>query len=193
MATRRHFVIGNSLPAALRDVAMRYATDCDTDDLALQLIEAFGIGRLGDHAHRRAAWLCVLAARKVLYGWAALECEGDAPARAVEAVANWVQTGVSPRDWGPLCEAARAIRDGRVIEDCDKCRAEPIAAAAAHVARFARSGDPSDAVEVMFGVWCAMDEGVHWPKAMPFEEWVVTVALPAAHDLRSLTEQELRS
>jgi hypothetical protein len=193
MATRRRIVVSESLPAALRDAALRYATDPDTDDLALRLIEAFGIVRVGDQAHRRAAWLCALASRKVLYGWAALECEGDAPARAVEAVASWIQTGVSPRDWRPACEPAPAVRDDRVIVHCDACRAGPIAAAAAHTARFASSADPSDAAEVLFQVWCAIDEGVHWPGAMPFEEWLVTVALPAAYDLRALTERELRS
>jgi hypothetical protein len=50
-----------------------------------------------------------------------------------------------------------------------------------------------DAAEVLFMVWCAIDEGVHWPDAMPFQEWVATVVLPAAYDLRPLTERELRS
>jgi hypothetical protein len=192
MATRRRIVMSESLPVALRDAALRYATDPDTDDLALRLFEAFGIARVGDEAHRRAAWLCVLATRKVLYGWVALECKGDGPARAVEAVARWVQAGVPPRNWRPLCEPARAVRDGREIRDCDACRAQPIAAAAARTARFARSPHLSDAAEALFEVWCAIDEGIHGPGEIPFEEWVAVVALPAAYELRSLTECELR-
>lgn len=42
-------------------------------------------------------------------------------------------------------------------------------------------------------VWCAIDEGVRSPGAMPFEEWVATVTLPAAYDLRPLSERELRT
>jgi hypothetical protein len=193
MAKRRRVVISESLPAPLRDAGLRYVTECESDDLAFQLIEAFGIAGVGDEGHRRAAWLCVLAVRKVLYGWAALECEGDAPDRAVDAVGSWVQTGAAPRAWGPLCVPAKAVRQGRVIEDCDACRAEPIAAAAAYAARFVQSADPSDAAEVLFSVWCAIDEGVHFPDEVPFAEWVVTVALPAAYGLRSLTEREFRS
>jgi hypothetical protein len=187
VAKRQRVTVSASLPAPVRDAALRYATDLDTDDLALR--ESFGIARAGDEAHHRAVWLCVLAARKVIYGWAALECEGDAPAQAVEATARWVQSGVAP-DWGRLSLAAPAIRGGRVIGDCDACRAEPIAAAAAHTVRFAHT---ADAAEVLFMVWCAIDEGVHGEGAMPFERWVAMVALPAAFELRSLSERELRA
>jgi hypothetical protein len=167
--------------------------DPETDGAALLLIEAFGITGLGDMGHRRAAWLCVLAVRKVLYGWAELGCEGDAPAQAVEAVADWVQTGEVPPDLEPLCVPAPAIRNGQVIDDCDACRARPIAAAAARLASFARSGDPADAVDVLFLVWCTIDEGIHRPNDMPFGEWIATVALPAAYDLRALSGRDFHS
>jgi hypothetical protein len=185
-------MISGWLPALVRDAALRYATDQATDDLALYLFESFGIIRVGDEAHRRAVWLCVLAAGKVIYGWDALKCEGDAPARAVEAAARWVESGVAA-DWVLLSTPAPAVRGGQVILDCDACRSGPIAAAAAHTARFVHSVAPAAAAEVFFNVWCAIDEGVHWLAVMPFEQWVATVALPAVFELRSLSDEELRA
>jgi hypothetical protein len=190
---RESIVVSNKLPAALRDAAILYATDTKTEGLALRLIVAFGIAQLGDEAHRRAVMLCALAVRKVLYGWQALECEGHGPATAIEATENWVRAGTAPADWKPLCEPAKAIRGGELIRDCDICRAGPIASAAALTARFAMHGAASDAADVLFNVWNSVDEGVHWPDSMAFEAWIATIALPAAYDLRALTEQELRA
>ena len=192
MEPHRSIQINDSLPLPLRNAALFYATDLNTEGLGLSLIEAFGIGRVGDEAHRRSVWLCVLAARRVLYGWEALECEGDVPAQAVDAAANWVQTGIAPPDWRPFCIPAEPVRNGRIITDCDACRAEPIALAAAHTASFVTSAAESEAADTLFAAWCAVDEGIHWPDSMPFEPWIAVVALPAAYDLRPLTEHELR-
>jgi hypothetical protein len=191
MAKRPRIVISKTLPRPVRAAALRYATDRETDDLGMQLLEAFEIAAIGDVAHRRAVWLCVLAVRRVLYGWEALGCEGDKPNQVVDTVASWVKNGRVPRDWAPLCVPAVAVRDGRVVTDCDINRARPIASAAAHTARFAQSAALSEADEALFSVWMAMDEGVHWPDSIPFEEWLVTIALPAALELRDLSEQEL--
>ncbi len=193
METSHPIVISSALPEALRDAAIRYATSTESDELAPGLIETFGIVVAGDEAHRRAVWLCVLAVRKVLWGWRAMECKGDKPAVAIDATAKWVQTRIAPADWKPLCVPAKAIRRGKRIVDCDTCRVGPIASAAALTARFALYANHLDAAEVLSQVWSSINEGIFWPDAMPFEAWVVTIALPASYDLRPLTEQELRS
>lgn len=99
------FVLSESLPAPLQEAARQYVADDDSSDededspgVDLRLIEAFGSTQVGDRAHRQATWLCVLAMRRVLFGWAALECEGDAPEQAVLATEAWVLTGAMPPD-----------------------------------------------------------------------------------------------
>jgi hypothetical protein len=182
--------------------AQSYVVSLDDDEMGYeeieaetQLIDAFGIQKIGDDAHRCATWLCVLASQKVLYGWAALECEGDLPSQTIEAVSKWVQEGIQPRDWQLLTTPAQARRKGRVIMDCDACRAEPIASAVAHTARFARTAAPEDAVQVLSDVFTAISEGVYWSEGDPMDvqKWVGTVAIPAALELRSLSEAELYS
>jgi hypothetical protein len=194
MAKRRRVAARKSLPASLRDVAQQYATDHEADDLDLagSLLLAFGDLRHDREAHRRAVWLCVLATRRVLFGWSELECEGNAPERAVSAAAKWVQTGRNPRGWGRLFAPAPAIREGEVIGDHDACRAEPIASAAARTAIFVHTGDAIDGALVLREARGAAEEGVYWPDSMPFEDWTATVAVPAAYELRELTEEELR-
>ena len=182
--------------------AQSYVASLDDDEMGYeeieaetQLIDAFGIHEIGDDAHRCVTWLCVLASQKVLYGWAALECEGDLPSQTIEAVSKWVQEGVQPVDWEPLCDPAEARRNGRVIVDCDACRAEPIASAAAYTARFARTAVAADAAQVLGDVFSAISEGVYWSERDPmdFQKWVGTVAIPAALELRLLSEAELYS
>ena len=79
--------------------------------------------------------------------------------------------------------------------DCDACRAEPIASAVAQTARFALTAASKDAAEVLCDVFSAISEGVYWPERdrMDFPKWVGTVAIPAALELRSLSEAELLS
>ncbi|WP_309723261.1 hypothetical protein [Armatimonas sp.] len=182
--------------------AESYVATLDDDEMGYedfeaetQLIDAFGIQEIGDDAHRCATWLCVLASQKVLYGWAALECESDLPSQTIEAVSKWVQEGIQPRDWQLLTTPAQARRKGRVIMDCDTCRAEPIASAAAQTARFARTAASKDAAEVLCDVFSAISEGVYWSERDPmdFQKWVGTVAIPAALELRRLSEAELYS
>src|SRR4051812_11842370 len=105
--------VNEPIPERLREAASRYATDRDTDDVGRWLFEAFGIATVGDPAHHRATWLCVLAVRRILDAWSAFRCEGRAPEAAIEAVASWARGGNAPADWLPLCKEAPAIRDGR--------------------------------------------------------------------------------
>jgi hypothetical protein len=193
-------VLSESLPVRLREAARDYLSDDDSSEededspgVDLRLIEAFGSTQTGDTAHRQATLLCVLAMRRVLYGWAALECEGDAPERAVAAAEAWVLTGTTPPDWESLCVPALAIRDGEVTTDCDVYRAKPIAEGAASTARFAWTGNAPDGADALLNVFYAASEGVYRPDTMPYDQWLITVALPAAYMLQPLSEEQLYS
>lgn len=179
------------IPSKLSEAATRYATDRDTEEVGLWLFEAFGITAVGDAAHRRAAWLCVLAVRRILDAWSAFRCEGRAPEVAVEAVAEWARGGTTPADWLPLCKEAPAIRDGRLVTDCDENRVGPVARSAANAACFALTAEPKYGAEVLFEVWAADFHGIHALGAMPIEKWVADIALPAAWELRELSDAEL--
>lgn len=195
--------VSEALPASLREAALAFIAplteeekEIDYEDLKREshFMEAFGLTPLGGMGHRQATWLCVLAARRTLPGWTDLECEGDAPARAVEAAEKWVLTGEAPDDWEPLCTPEPAIRDGYVIDDCTYGVANSIAEVAAYTARFACTGDPAAGGDVLFWTGFVMSEGLFSPHdPQSFDRWLLTVALPAAYALQPLSEQQLYS
>lgn len=139
------------LPERLQQAAQRFVTGDDDDDLALALdvILGFGLPQRDDGVKRRVAMLCVLATRRVLFGWTGLECEGKQPAIAIQAALDWIYTGELAVDWPAHCLPAPAIREGNIIGDCDACRAEPIATAAARTVYFIMTGNPVDAALVL--------------------------------------------
>lgn len=182
------------LPERLQQAARHYVIGDDEDDLelALEIIQGFGIPRHDGEVKRQVALLCVLAARRVLFGWTELGCAGDRPAAAIRAAWDWIHTGRISADWSAHCVPAPAVYDGRIIADCDACRVEPIAAAAARTAYFITTGNPVDAALVLCDARGAALEGIESPDSLPFEEWITTVAIPAAFELRDLSETELR-
>lgn len=183
----------DTIPQPLREAARQLAVSSNAEESFLALIRAFGHSPVGSLSQRRAAWLCILATNRIIPGWRAMDCEGDAPARAVETAAAWIRDGADPGQWESLCRPAVATRGGEKIDDCDACRAEPIASAAALTARFARFGEPADAAHALSEAWMAEDEGIRRPGSLPIEKWILQVALPAAWALRPLTDTELES
>lgn len=181
------------LPERLQQAAQRFVAGDDDDDLAMALdvIRGFGIPRLDDEVKRRVAMLCVLVTRRVLFGWTSLGCEGERPADAIRAALDWIRTGKMGTDWPGHCVPAPAICDGEILGDCDACRAEPIASAAARTAYFITTGNPVDAALALCEAQGAALEGVAFPDSLAFEEWVATIAIPAAFELRDLSEEGL--
>jgi hypothetical protein len=182
------------LPERLQQAARRFVTGDDEDDLviALEVIQGFGIPRHDGEVKRQVALLCVLATRRVLFGWTELGCAGEQPAVAIGAAWDWIHTGRISANWSAHCVPAPAVHDGRIIADCDACRVEPIAAAAARTVYFITTGNPVDAALVLCDARGAALEGVESPNSLPFEEWIATIAIPAAFELRDLSEAELR-
>jgi hypothetical protein len=180
-------------PERLQQAAQRYAIGDDDDlTLALQVVQAFGLPRLDDEAKRRVAMLCILATRRVLFGWTEFECEGEQPATAIRVTLDWIRTGERSTGWPDYCLPAPPITNGYIIADCDACRVEPIASAAARTAYFISTGNPVDAALVLCDAQGAASEGVEYPNSLPFTEWIASIAIPAAFELRNLSEEELR-
>lgn len=181
------------IPERLQLAAQRYVSGDDEDDLALALdvIGGFGISKLDVTAKRRIAMLCVLVTRRVLPGWAELMCEGEGPAIAIQAAWNWIHTGELPADWHHHCVPAPAIFNGHPIADCDACRVEPIAAAAARTVYFIMTENPVDAALVLCDALGAALEGGEARDSLSFKEWVATNAILAAFELRDPSAAEL--
>lgn len=196
MQNDQSIVISDTLPEPIRLAALEYIAPYDDDldwedlDRELHLIEAFGELQIGNIAHRQVTWLCALASQTILWCWAQLECEGDAPERALKAVTDWVLNDLTPSEWDSLIEPAVPIRDGKPIQDCDVLFAKPVSESAAKTVRFACMGEVTDAVDVLLGIWYAVWE-IEWAGPMQFNEWFITVALPAAYNLQPLSEYEL--
>jgi len=174
----------------MRDAAFSYVSSF-SDDCESAVVNSFHVGSAGSRSHRQATWLCMLAVRRILFGWAAMKCEGDLPARTIAAVSDWLESG-EMTEWSQYSTPAPAVRYGEVIVDCDASRGEPIANAAAATARFANAASVTDAIEVLESVWLADNDGIHCVNSMRLEEWIVNVALPAAIEFRYLSETELQ-
>ena len=177
----------------LREAALRFTTFDDEEgsdyEIASNLIMSFGNPCLDLLAHRRAVWLCVLATRRVLFGWSGLGCEGQGPHEAVRAAAGWVATGRHPDDFARYCLPSEAIRDGRRVSDCDVCRVEPVASAAARTALFTKTALPIDGAIAMCDVRGAVLEGLeHHPDGIGFNDWLIARGVTEAYRLIGVGE-----
>ena len=167
--------------------------DC-TQDCRRQtspLIAAFGEGSVGDEIHRRAVLLCCMAARRVLWGWAAMDCDGNLPEENLKKVEEWIFGEES--DLKSATVTAKAMRKGRIIGDCDACRVEPIAGTVASAALYALTRKPEDGADTLLDVLYAISEGIEQKDSLDFDSWLVTTALPAAWELRLLSDAEIMS
>ena len=179
------------LSDGLRRALDRYLSAEYVDDIELELDILYEFGIFDPDGMRRSATLCINATRKILFGWSELGCEGNRPSQSVDAAAHWVRTGEKIHQWPICCLPAPAIRCGEVIGDCDINRVGPIAAAAARTVYYIETNNIVDAALVLCDVEGAIDEGVKYPNAMPFRQWIADIAVPASLECRLLTEDEL--
>jgi hypothetical protein len=170
------------IEAANRFVAFDEEDDSDID-VATNLILGYGIPKMEPDALRRGVALCLLGARRILHGWSLLGCEGNRPEQVLDHVARWIQTGEYSPDWASLCLPAPALFNGRPIQDCDACRVEPIASAAARTALFAKTANPVDGAIALCDIRGAVLEGLDTDDDGGYENWLINVAVPAAYNL----------
>lgn len=180
----------DDFPEALQAAARALLAYSAGEDSYRELISGFGELRPGTESHEKAVLFCCHAVRRVIYGWEALGCDGTLPEQGLTAVEQWVFTGAPVADNWTV--DAPALRKGRRIVDCDACRAEPIASAVAELASFAQTADKEKGRSVLSDVAMAISEGIESPDSLEFGNWLVQVALPAAWELRKLSEAEIR-
>ena len=191
-----NFVSEQPWPIDLKSVATQLLRErseddekaTDTEAYMLPLIAAFGDGNIGDENHRRATLVCCMAARQVLWGWAAMDCDGNLPEENLKKIESWIFG--EEADLKSATVPVKATRNGRIIMDCDTCRVEPIAGTVASAALYALTRKPEDGADALLDVLYAMSEGIEKDDSLDFDSWLVMVALPAAWELRLLTEVE---
>ncbi|CAN5840134.1 hypothetical protein BH23PLA1_BH23PLA1_20320 [soil metagenome] len=160
-------------------------------EVAINLLTSFGQLRLDPLAHRRAVWLCVLATRRILFGWSGLGCEGQAPHEAIRAAAAWVANGRHPDHFARYCLPAEAIRDGQRVADCDACVVEPIASAAARTAYYTKTASPIDGAIALCDIRGAVLEGLEHPDGVEFNDWLINPGVTEAFRLIGVGEDPI--
>lgn len=147
------------LPERLQQAARHYVIGDDEDDLelALEVIQGFGIPRHDGEVKRQVTLLCVLATRRVLFGWTELGCAGDQPAAATRAAWDWIHSGRISVDWSAHCVPAPAIHDGRTLPTV-----MPVVSNRLPPRRPARSTSSRPATRSMRLWSCVTQEGPHW-------------------------------
>jgi hypothetical protein len=186
---RVHYVeidlIPSDLPERIRNAAFEYVNSFDDDEPIRKLIQAFGESTVGSEVHTQISWLCVNALQPIVPFWKAM-CDDDGPERTLADLRLWLKDRSHSVDWESARQPALALCDGIKIEDCDACRAEPIAKAVANCADYLQTADTDAAVKTILHAWGAHAEGC-WPQdeERPFERWFVEVALPNALRCRS--------
>jgi hypothetical protein len=197
----RHYTlmsrVAPALPQAIRQAAFRYVNDIednlpnDADYLLSHaLVEAFGDQPVGSLAHRRVSWPCLNALKCVVPAWAA-SCDDPTAERTFVQLVRHLRDGVAIEGWDVLCQPPTATREGRRIVDCVACMVKPIATGVANAAKYLWCGDPRAAGDVIQNAWCAQDEGAWRNKSLSFQQWVVLVGLPAAHDCREVNSASI--
>ncbi len=181
----------SDLPARFHEATQRYLREVhrtsNNENVALILLEPFGEMPVRGVDHQRATWLCIHATRRVLPAWLEFPCDNTEPVGALNVSVKWISAGVSPRRWEQVCKAVHPRSRGIPIYDCYAPMLSNVACAAALTARFARSAEVSAAGFALSCAWAASAEVAQPPgPALPFPEWLVTVALPAAYNLRKL-------
>ena len=169
------------LPAEVRRAAEAYldADPFDDEEAIRRLIASLGETTPGSAAHRRVGRLLLAALSPILPAWRHM-CDGEAPIAIHAALRAWFDDPSRPVDWAAAQTPVTPMHDGRPVEDCDICRARPIAQAVAACAAFLYTGEQAAAVTALAQASLAASEGC-WPaeEKRSFEQWLIAEALGA--------------
>ena len=166
------------------------AYQCDDADYAesANLLRAFGSNSVRDLHHRRSVWLCCLAASRMLPTTVLMPGTNRTLEVIVTEIQTWMTDDLQPDDITTICNPDPALIPPRDREWCDAESIDMISS----LARFALHGGLPDGVEVL-------DHALTWdqlrsynlPNAMPIEQWIRDIAVPAALTLTHLNDQQM--
>ena len=132
--------------------------------------------------------LALFAARRAIACWL-LYCDGTTPVEGIEATERVLERDAPVSDLQPFFEPAAPSCQGVPIVDCRACDTGCAATAVAHMARLVARGDARDLALCLSAADMAFDQSPLAPRDQ-FRRWLIEVAVPAALDERTLTEEE---
>ena len=180
--------ISAAIPHAIRLAAHRYVNSPDEDSGAADFVASFGDSVKESAIHQQLSWLCVNALWMIVPAWKHM-CDGNAAEDTFNNLRQWLQDPTHTVDWPTATTPAIALRNGVRVGDCDACRLEPTADAAAHAARYLQSAHSVDAAATLLSASYAYDEGCHSIDAPDrFEKWLVFEALQTSLQCRPLNK-----
>ncbi len=147
-------------PENVRQAAYAYVNSDDDESSLDDLIKSFGEPKPGSPAFRQIAYLCLMALEVVVPAWKEI-CDGNELEETTTELWKRLKDPDHEIDWRAACSPKPALRHGQQIEDCDACRAEPLADAVASTASFLRTGNISNACDALASASAAHDEGCH--------------------------------
>lgn len=189
--------IAPTLPSSIREAVYCYLNDIILDENDLDylpdhaLIDAFGEQLVGSQNHKKVSWFCLNVMKSILPAWEAY-CDEPTVTQIYQKLVSHLQDDVAIDNWEELWLPPIPIRNGYRITDCAVSMVEPIAEGISNTAKYLHSGNSRIAGDVLFNAWCAADEG-GWSRkySVSFEDWVVSVALPAALDCQEVNINSL--
>lgn len=147
-------------PENIRQAAYAYINSDEDESSLDDLIKSFGESKPGNQAFRQIAHLTLIALQVVVPAWKEI-CDGNELEKTTTELWKWLEDPDHEIDWEAACKPKAALRHGQQIEDCDACRAEPMADAVAATATFLRTADVDAASEALSSASAAHDEGCH--------------------------------
>lgn len=175
------------LIANLGRAAEAYVRNADYDESA-DLLRAFGSTSVRDLHHRRSVWLCCLAASRMLPKLVVMPSTDRTLGVIVTEIQTWMTDDIQPADIATICNPDPALMPPRDREWCDAASIDMISS----LARFALHGGLPDGVEVLDHalVWDEL-RSYSLPNAIPFEQWIRDIAIPAALTRSHLNDQQI--
>lgn len=161
---QKHYVsiseIPSEWPEDIRLAAYAYTNSGDDESSLDDLICSLGDPQHRSLAFKQIAILCLKSLEVVVPAWKEI-CDDNELEETTSKLWRWLENPDHAVDWEAAREPRAALRHGKKIEDCDVCRAEPLAEAVAATATFLRTSNIESAFDALSSVSAAHDEGCH--------------------------------
>lgn len=147
-------------PEKVRQAAHAYINSDEDESSLDDLIKSFGEPKHGSLAFKQIAILCLMGVEVVVPAWKEI-CDGNELEETTAELWKRLEDPNHSIDWEAACSPKPALRHGQQIEDCDACRAEPLADAVSATASFLRTANIESAFAALASASAAHDEGCH--------------------------------
>lgn len=161
---QEHYVslseIPSEWPEDIRQAAHAYINSGDDESSLDDLTRSFGDPEADSLAFKQIAILCLKSLDVVVPAWKEI-CDDNELLQTTAELWKRLEDSDHSVNWEAACSPKPALRHGKKVEDCDACRAEPLAEAVAATATFLRTANIESAFDALSSVSAAHDEGCH--------------------------------